>query len=143
MPPRRPGEPRASAAGSALFPRERAAEARATAAGSSSTSGTLEVVNSTFTACTAAGGVSGGNGSGAGMGLGGAISQRNGSVSIVFSTLDKNTADLGGALSSRLGRRATAGNATLAEHRGSCTLTVDSSILSNSVTAADASSSDT
>jgi 5-hydroxyisourate hydrolase-like protein (transthyretin family) len=80
--------------------------------------GTLEATNTTFTLCTAAGGA----GASAGSGLGGAIFQRNGSVTLTFSTLANNTATDGGALYV-LGDGTTAG------------LTINSTILSSSVTA--------
>jgi hypothetical protein len=103
--------------------------------------GTLRVVNSTFTGCSATGGAGGGGTAVAGMGLGGAIFQRNGSVTLLFSTLAFNSVSspTGTPASEDGGALYTLGDST-ASSDGSggptATLSVDSAILSNSVTAA-------
>jgi hypothetical protein len=67
--------------------------------------GTVNILNSTFTDNTAAGGAAGANGTGqtAGKGYGGAIFNLNGTISVLNSTLSGNTADDGGTALYTLG----------------------------------------
>jgi hypothetical protein len=86
--------------------------------------GTVTVVNSTFFQCFAAGGIAGSGTATDGSGFGGAIFQRNGTVTLLFSTLAFNEVTTDGGALYALG------------DGGMATVTVNSSILSNSTGAA-------
>ena len=97
-------------------------------------SGILTITNSTLAGNTATGGAGGAAGGhnpagASGSGLGGAVFNYNGAITVYDSTISGNTADQGGGIYSVIGT-------------GHQTLTLNNTILTGSVTAASANTSD-